>query len=272
MNRFFDFGVRGELEASMQDQPTNLPTTGLDGRPLKSVTQTVLERRATSHFRPDPVPELILDAVLRAGLQAPSGYNLQPWRFIVVRDQANRKRLQGAAFNQAKVAEAPVVIIACGMKDQWKALADEVFQEGVRRGVSKGDPAKQKQGALDFLSGLRMDVWVNRHTMIALTTLMLVAEAYGLDTAPMEGFDAAAVQREFGIPDEAEVSRCWPLAAPRNPTSLIPAGSDLTVSSSPKAMGSPGQAAHRQAAVKVITLLEVEATTRGRGRRHCSCF
>ena len=41
--------------------------------------------------------------------------------------------------------------------------------------------------------------------MIAFTTMMLVAESYGFDTAPMEGFDAAAVKREFGIPEEGEV-------------------------------------------------------------------
>ena len=35
--------------------------------------------------------------------------------------------------------------------------------------------------------------------------MMFVAEAYGLDTAPMEGFDAAAVKREFAVPEEAEV-------------------------------------------------------------------
>jgi nitroreductase len=34
---------------------------------------------------------------------------------------------------------------------------------------------------------------------------MIAAEAYGFDTAPMEGFDAAGVKREFDIPDEAEV-------------------------------------------------------------------
>jgi nitroreductase len=189
----------------MEDQPTNLPATQPDGRPLKPITQVILDRRATSHFQPDSVPEAIVSAILRAGLQAPSGYNLQPWRFIVVRDEENRKRLQRVAFNQPKIAEAPVVIIACGMKEEWKAWADEVFQEGARRGAGKGDPAKYKQGAFDFLSGLRMDMWVNRHTMIALTTMMLVAESYGFDTAPMEGFDAAGVKREFGIPDDGEV-------------------------------------------------------------------
>ena len=148
-----------------------------------------------------------LEAILQLGGQAPSGYNLQPWRFIVVREKENRLRLQKAAFNQPKVAEAPVVIIAVGMKEEWKERADEVFQEGARRGA--GDPAtveKYKQGALQFLTGMQdMPVWVNRHTMIAFTTMMLVAESYGFDTAPMEGFDAAAVRREFDIPEEGEV-------------------------------------------------------------------
>lgn len=189
----------------MQDKPTNLPTRTVGGGPLKPITQVLLDRRATNHFKPDPVPEAILNAVLNAGLQAPSGYNFQPWRFIVVREQENRERLKKVAYNQPKIGEAPVVIIACAMKEQWKAWADEVFEEGVRRGVGKGDPAKLKKGAFDFLSNLRMDVWVNRQTMIAFTSMMLVAEAYGLDTAPMEGFDAAGVKREFGLPDEAEV-------------------------------------------------------------------
>ena len=191
----------------MQDQPTNLPATQPDGEPLKPITRVVLERRATNHFKPDPVPDEILDAILRLGAQAPSGYNLQPWRFIVVRDAENRKRLQQVAFGQPKVSEAPVVIIALGMKEQWKERADEVFKEGAERGAGKVETWKQgRDGAFQFLDNMQsMPVWVNRHTMIAVTTMMLVAEAYGFDTAPMEGFDAAGVTREFDIPEEAEV-------------------------------------------------------------------
>jgi nitroreductase len=99
----------------MQDKPTNLPTTQPSGEPLKPFTQVVVERRATNRFTPEEVPEESLNAILRLGLQAPSGYNLQPWRFIVVRDEANRARLQAAAYNQAKVGQAPVVVIAVGM-------------------------------------------------------------------------------------------------------------------------------------------------------------
>jgi nitroreductase len=191
----------------MQDKPTNIPETQPGGEPLKPITQVVLERRATIHFKEDEeVPEDILRAILLLGAQAPSGYNLQPWRFIVVREAENRRRLQQVAFKQPKVAEAPVVIICLGMTEEWKELADEVFEEGARRGAGDLEAWKQaRDGAVGFVSTFSPAVWVNRHTMIAVTTMMLVAEAYGFDTAPMEGFDAAGVKREFSVPDEAEV-------------------------------------------------------------------
>lgn len=49
------------------------------------------------------MPDEYLEAILKFAAQAPSGYNLQPWRFIVVRDKANRERLQKAAYNQEKI-------------------------------------------------------------------------------------------------------------------------------------------------------------------------
>ena len=190
----------------MQDKPSALPTTQSDGTPVKPLPQVLLDRRATSHFLADEVPAEYLNAILQLAAQAPTGYNLQPWRFIVVREPANRQRLMKAAYGQPKVGEAPVVVIAVGMKEEWKQRADEVFREGAQRGAgSLENVEKYKKGAFDFLSTLPMNVWVNRHTMIAFTTMMIAAEAYGFDTAPMEGFDAAAVKREFGIPEEGEV-------------------------------------------------------------------
>ncbi len=191
----------------MDDKPKDFPASQPTGEGLKPITEVLLDRRATINFKPDEeVPSDILEAILRFGAQAPSGYNLQPWRFIVVREQANRDRLKSVAYNQPKVGQAPVVIIAVGMKEEWKETADEVFREGAARGAGSPDTVdKAKQGAFDFLSTIPMNVWVNRHTMIAATTMMLVAESYGFDTAMMEGFDAAGIKREFGIPDEGEV-------------------------------------------------------------------
>jgi nitroreductase len=207
----------------MQDKPTRFPATKWDGKPLAPLPQVLLERRATAHFLPEEVPEEYLDAILRFAAQAPSGYNLQPWRFIVVRDPDNRRRLMKAAFGQAKIAEAPVVVIAVGMKEEWKLFADEVFREGAARGAGSPDKVQQyERGALDFLSRLKMDVWVNRHTMIAFTTMMLVAEAYGFDTAPMEGFDADLVRKEFALPDEAEVVALLAIGRARMPDKSYP--------------------------------------------------
>ncbi|MGA9994112.1 MAG: nitroreductase family protein [Pyrinomonadaceae bacterium] len=208
----------------MQDKPTNIPETQPDGKPLKSIAQALLERRATNHFKSDTVPDEFLDAILRLGAQAPSGYNLQPWRFIVVRDAENRKRLQQVAFGQPKVGEAPVVIICLGMKEEWKERADEVFREGAERGAGDLNTwQKYKEGAFQFLTGMQqMPVWVNRHAMIAFTTMMLVAESYGFDTAPMEGFDAAGVKREFDIPEEAEVCALLAIGRGEGPEKAYP--------------------------------------------------
>jgi nitroreductase len=190
----------------MQDKPTHYPNKQQNGQPLKPITQVLLDRRATPHFTAEPVPDEFLQAILTFGAQAPTGYNLQPWRFIVVRDEENRRRLQAAALGQSKVAEAPVVIIAIGLREDWNRKAEEVLREGAERGAGKVQEVEsQKQAALEFLSHIRKDVWLNRHVMIAVTAMMLVAEAYGFDTAPMEGFDPSKVKEAFEIPNEAEV-------------------------------------------------------------------
>ena len=190
----------------MQDKVRHFPTTQINGAPVKSITQLLLERRATMHFKSDPVPDDYLEAILQLAAQAPSGYNLQPWRFVVVRKPENRARLQKAARDQAKVGEAPVVIVAFAVKDEWKTYIREIFREGVRRGLGTLDKVEQQaQGATRFLESIPPAVWLSRHTMIAFTTMMFVAEAYGLDTAPMEGFDPETVKREFGLPEQAEV-------------------------------------------------------------------
>jgi len=92
------------------------------------------------------------------------------------------------------------------VKSDLEKRADQVLREGARRGAGKFEEVEgAKRGAMKFLSTIPLDVWLNRHTMIAVTAMMLVAESYGFDTAPMEGFDPAAVKREFGVPEEDEV-------------------------------------------------------------------
>ena len=186
---------------------------------MKPLTEVILDRRATPHFKEDPVPQEYLDAILQFAAQAPSGYNLQPWRFVVVRKKENRERLQKAAYNQEKIIEAPVVVIAFGGKNDWKNYIDEILEESISRGVGKPETVVQikKRAAVFLENAVAQDVWLNRHTMIAVTTMMLVAESYGLDTAPMEGFDPEAVAHEFGLPSNAEIVALLAIGFARKP-------------------------------------------------------
>jgi len=186
------------------------------------------------------VPDDVLQSILELAAQAPSGFNLQPWRFVVVRDPENRKRLQKTAMNQPKVGEAPVVIIAIGMKEESKKVIEEVLREGAKRGVGKAeDVPATATSARQFLDSFPMNIWVNRHTMIALTTMMLLAETYGFDTAPMEGFDPASVKHEFGIPDEAEVVALLAIGRAQEPDKPYPGRFPLSRLVSQERYGTP---------------------------------
>lgn len=169
--------------------------------------ELVLHRRATPHFTSEPVPREVIDTALTLASQAPSGYNFQPWRFLVLTDPERRERLKAAANGQEKIGEAPVVIVAFSPREGWKAHIDEILAtRAARTGAS--DPAelaKTKKSALDFIAKLPPGVWLNRQVMIAFTHLMLAVEALGWDTAPMEGFDADAVREALDLPRDSEV-------------------------------------------------------------------
>ena len=172
-------------------------------RPL---SQVVRERRATPHFEPAPVSDEDLRKILQAGLSAPSGFNLQPWRFVVVRDAEQRKRLRAAAMNQQKVEEAPVMIVACGDSDAWHGEAvEEMLRISAEHGYGS-NPEKMKQTLRDtFTHHPNVAMWLNRHVMIAFTHMMLMAEALGYDTAPMEGFWEDKTRALLKIPESVRV-------------------------------------------------------------------
>ena len=64
----------------------------------KTLSRAIAERRASPSFDGNPIPDSDLRGILQAGLQSPSGYNLQPWRFIVVRSPDQKKKLRAACW------------------------------------------------------------------------------------------------------------------------------------------------------------------------------
>jgi nitroreductase len=177
------------------------------GTPTRDVTtfaRLVMRRRATPAFSPtSPVTDEDLQTILRAGLEAPSSYNLQPWRFVVVRDADQRRRLRAAALDQEQVEQAPVVIVACGDTSAWREDLERVIEIGRERGFTERDRIDRKRANVirDLGAHPNMPQWVTKQTMIAATTMMWMAEALGYDTGPMEGFDEEAVRGVLAIPD-----------------------------------------------------------------------
>jgi nitroreductase len=168
----------------------------------KPLSQAIAERRASPSFDGSPIPDADLLKILEAGLQAPSGYNLQPWRFIVVRSPEQQKKLRAASFNQAKVEEASVMIVACGDADGWRSGdLDEMLRLGRQGGMPENYAEQAKSNIPNYLSNHpNIPLWLNRQVMLAFTHMLLMAEVLGYDTAPMEGFEEDKVHEVLKLP------------------------------------------------------------------------
>lgn len=146
-----------------------------------------------------------LAELLEALRLSPSSYGLQPWRFIVVSDPELRVRLKGHAWNQGQVSDASHLIVLCGRKDLPPEYIDDYI----------ADMAAQRGASVESLAGFRelllnatgsrtpegVREWSARQVYIALGFLLAACAEKGIDSCPMEGFDAAAFEKELGLTD-----------------------------------------------------------------------
>jgi nitroreductase len=173
-----------------------------------TVSKALERRRATRHFDPSrPLDEALLKRILSLATQAPSGFNLQPWRFLVVRSTRNREKLRACAYGQAKITEAPVAVIVLGHKQPHLSHLDAIVDTQVRLGVLTPEQAAEWKGRARAGMGRQQNLtlWATRSTMLAAMALMLAAESLGVQSAPMEGFDEEKVRAAFGVPDDHAV-------------------------------------------------------------------
>jgi len=144
-------------------------------------------RRSVRAYRSDPIPHDLLTAVLDAARIAPSGSNRQPWRFIVVSGATARRRLAELCEGQQFVAEAPLIIVACGF--------DIKYNRGNWMGVGS----------------MLVDV------AIAMDHLVLAARNEGLGTCWIGSFDNEGIKNFLGIPKTVQVVALTPLGYPKDP-------------------------------------------------------
>lgn len=200
-------------------------------------------RRAIRHFKSDPLPDGLLDRLLDVARWAPSGYNIQPVHFVVVTDAFIRPTLRKACMDQAQIGEAPAVVVftadrrvarnnfarVVAMEREAGAI-NERYENLLRRvvplafgtgplGIGKlmkilAEPVLRLFMATPEIPAAHERVWLNRQTALSAMTFMLAAQAAGLGTCPMEGFDESRVKRVLRIPSHHIVPIVVPVGYP----------------------------------------------------------
>jgi nitroreductase len=164
----------------------------------------IQSRRTARQFDPDrPLADSVLEQVLTLGTLAPSPMNLQPWRFLVVRDPQNRRKLRACTFGESRITEAPVVLIVLAYLHPDRTSLIEVLDQMLEHDSMTPEAAARLR-ATATREWERGDptLTATKAAMLAVGTLILAAEALGLASAWLEGFDEPRVREAFGIPDD----------------------------------------------------------------------
>ena len=145
------------------------------------------------------------DKLEQALLLAPSSYGLQPYKFIVVTDDALRAQLVSASYGQTQVAECSHLVVFAARTDVTDQDVDHYMQRiSAVRGVAVEHLGKFSAVIKgDIVGGPRHAVvkeWCARQAYIALGQLMTVAALESIDVCPMEGFDTGKYDEIFGLP------------------------------------------------------------------------
>ncbi|QDH13053.1 nitroreductase family protein [Formicincola oecophyllae] len=191
---------------------------------LPQVLEAITRRRAVHDFTPnDPVPDDVLKAVMEATRLAPTAYNIQNYRFVLVRDQKRKEALRALSFNQPPVSESSVVVVVCAADDAWRQNPERYF---------KGMPAARAESYIQDMMpayfaqpNMPHDEGIRSGALGAMA-LMLAAQAYGLQSLPMTGIDFAAVGQFVKLPPNHQVVMLVALghqmAAPGPRLALLP--------------------------------------------------
>jgi putative NAD(P)H nitroreductase len=176
--------------------------------PPDPVLKAIESRRSTRRFDPDrPLPAALLARLLALAGLAPSPLNLQPWRFVVVRDLRNRRKLRDCTFGESRITEAPAVLIVLAYLHPDRTDLTEVLDRMLELGAIGPDDVRKIQATAtrEWERGDGPTLRATRAAILASGTLMIAAEARGVASCWLEGFDEEKLREAFGIPDDHAV-------------------------------------------------------------------
>jgi len=161
---------------------------------------TIEARRAVKHYDSSyRISDTAVRNLMSLALLSPTAFNIQNWRFVLVKDPELRKKIRAVAWDQAQVEEASLLIIMCADLKSWEKEpgrywknAPKEVQDFVLPAIDqyyRGKGQVQRDEAM-------------RSCGIAAQTIMLAAKAMGYDSCPMDGFDFDAVGELINLPDD----------------------------------------------------------------------
>lgn len=185
--------------------------------------EAIETRRSVKHFDPtDRMTDAEVARLIALAKLAPSSFNMQNYRFVLVRDPALRKQIRAVAWDQSQVTDASLLIILCAdlqahakNPQRYWAHAPQEVQDILVPALTpfyEGKPKIIRDEAM-------------RSTGFAGMTLMLAARELGYDSCPMVGFDAEAVAKLIRLPDDHALS--FMLAIGRQAKPVWPRGDRL---------------------------------------------
>jgi nitroreductase len=164
-------------------------------------------RRSVHEYSDEPIDESTLESIFEAATLAPSGYNLQPWEFLLLRDDERKSTLREIAYDQDHVEAADTAVVVLGHSDPM-THAEPVFDDWLAKDYLPSEEVKEalldNVAQMSEMSASERRTWTTRSTALAAMTVMYAARDHGVASCPMEGFDGEALVDEFDIPDQYE--------------------------------------------------------------------
>lgn len=161
-------------------------------------------RYATKGFdKNKPVSNDEFEIISEALRLSASSWGLQPWKFVIVRNQALKEKLRAAAWNQAQITDSSHLIVLCTVDDMTPEFIDNYMKEIAK---TRDVPIESLNGLKDAISGSMKakspedrKEWMARQVYIALGTLLTACAIRKVDACPMEGFSKPDFDRILGL-------------------------------------------------------------------------
>lgn len=161
----------------------------------------IYQRRSIKEYDPNHKLSAAEETkLLEAAIQAPTSFNIQHWRFVIVRDPGLRKKIRTEFGNdQAQMTDASLLIIMTADTKAWQKNPVRYWQNAPKE---INDLLVNWMGPFhEGREWLQRDE-AQRSIGMAMQTLMLAAKAMGYESCPMIGFDIEKVAELINLPDD----------------------------------------------------------------------